>query len=92
VGFTLTLSPKWGCDSHDFKAYCLLDATTQKPIISHDIVFNEGALHPNPDTNTSNKDTKLTLTMEMELTKHVLIEDKGSNEDLGNFLPISNDL
>jgi len=77
---------------HDSKAYHLLDAATQKLIISHDIVFSEHAMHPNHDTNTTNKDTKPTLIMETQLTKHVFIEDKGSNEDLRNFLPILNDL
>jgi hypothetical protein len=57
------------------KAYHLLNAATQKPIISHDLVFNERAMHPNLDTNTTNKDTKPTLTMETQLTKHVFIED-----------------
>ncbi len=60
---------------HDFKAYCLLVAI-QKPIISHDVVFNQGAVQPNINTNMTNKDTKPTLTMETQLTKHMFIEDK----------------
>jgi hypothetical protein len=77
---------------HDSKTYRLFDAATQKPIISHDVVFNEHAVHPNHDTNTTNKDIKPTLTMETQLTKLVCIKDNGSNEDLRNFLPIPNDL
>ncbi len=76
---------------HGSKAYHLLDATIQKLITSHDLVLNEGAMHPNHDTNTVNKDTKPTLIIGTQLTKHVLIENKGSNEDLRNFFPISND-
>ncbi len=33
----------------------------QKFIISYDIVFNKGALHPNHDTNIVNKNTKPVL-------------------------------
>ncbi len=77
---------------HDSKTYHLFDVATQKPIISHDVVFNEHAVHPNHDTNTTNKDIKPTLAMETQLTKLVCIEDNGSNEDLGNFFPILNDL
>jgi len=51
-------------------------------------VFNEGVVHPNFNTNIANKERKPTFMMETQLTKHMFIEDKGSNEDLGNFLPI----
>jgi len=46
---------------HDFKNYHLFDVVIQKLIISYDIVCNEGALHPNHDTDIVNKNTKPVL-------------------------------
>jgi hypothetical protein len=46
---------------HDSKNYHLLNVVIQKFIISYDIVFNKGALHPNHDTNIVNKNTKPVL-------------------------------